>query len=394
MSIKFLKNDTLAIKGVAILFLLHYHNFYPVDKFENYEINFYPFSMDTMVSLTKFLKICVAMFAFLSAYGLTLSLKKYNKDYCITGKQYSHYIKTRLPKLMWGYWFVFILSCALCAILQRDRFELYMKDGGLHGVMWGAFNVIADFLGLSSLMNSPTLCGTWWYMSLALFIVIIVPFAARMNKKYGFLAVTLLCVFIPRVLIVNKSFSVGRENSLLRWLFAVVLGVLFAQEDLLAKIKSAQIMRNKAVKFIISTLAVILSWIVYVALNGKAADMTYEIRDGVIPVIIIYYLYVFIIDIPVLRTVLMFLGKHSMNIFLFSTFIRGILFSDFIYSFKYWLLIDIALLLTSILSSIIIEAIKKYSRYNKLLDLVLQKIENNNSNSSKTAGEVMLNKKM
>ena len=83
-----------------------------------------------------------------------------------------------------------------------------------------------------------------------------------------------------------------------------------------------------------------------------------------------------------------------MNIFLFSTFIRGILFSDFIYSFKYWFLIDIALLLTSILSSIIIEAIKKYSRYNKLLDLVLQKIENNNFNSSKTAGEVMLNKKM
>lgn len=379
MNIKFSKDDTLAIKGVAILFLLHYHNFYPVDKFEGYKVNFYPFHMGTMITLTKFLKICVAMFAFLSAYGLTLSLKKYDKNYCINGRQYSHYLKTRLPKLMWGYWFVFIFSCLLCAVMQRDRFELYMEDGGLHGLMWGAFNIIADFLGLASLMNSPTLCGTWWYMSLALFIVIIVPFAARINKKYGFLTLSLLCVFIPRVLISNNSFSVGRENNLLRWVFAVVLGVMFAQKDFLVNMKSVQITGNeavgKAIKFIISTLVVMLSCIVYVSLSGNASNLTYEIRDGVIPVFIIYYLYEFIIDIPVLRTVLMFIGKHSMNIFLFSSFIRGILFSDFTYSFEHWLLIDIVLLLTSIISSIIIEFIKKVIGYNKLLDVVLKKIE-------------------
>lgn len=379
MNIKFSKEDTLAIKGVAILFLLHYHNFYPVDKFQEYKVNFYPFQMGTMVTLTKFLKICVAMFVFISAYGLTLSLKKYNQKSCINGRQYSHYLKVRLPKLMWGYWFVFILSCLMCAAIKRDRFEVYFQNGGLHGFMGAVFNAAADFLGLASLMNTPTLCGTWWYMSLALFIVIIVPFAARINQKYGFLTLSLLCIFIPRVLIDRDVFSVGSENNLLRWLFTVVLGVLFAENDCLVKMKSFQPLANKTlgktIKFIVSTLLVMVSWIVYVSLSGKVSNLTYEIRDGIIPVFVIYYLYEFIIGIPVLRTVLKFIGKHSMNIFMFSSFIRGIFFGAFTYSFEHWLLIDLVLLMTSILSSVVIEFIKKITGYNRLLNAIVDKIE-------------------
>lgn len=379
MDRRFSKDDTLAIKGVAILFLLQYHNFFPLDKFENYKVSFFPFTMETVIPFTRFLKICVAMFAFLSAYGLTLSLKKYSKDTCLNGQQYSHYLKTRLPKLMWGYWFVFLFSTVLCAIIKPDRFLVYFQYDGIQGTIVAMFSFIADFLGLASLMNTPTLCGTWWYMSLAIFIVLLVPFIARFNKKYGFLFTTLACIFIPRVLIASDSFSVGQNNNMIRWLFTSVLGVVFAQNDLLAKMKASVVVENKVnnkiIKFVLSTVILLLSYLSYIYLNDKASNFTYEIREGVIPVFVIYYLYEFILDIPVIKNILIFIGKHSMNIFLFSTFIRGILFSDFTYSFRNWLRIDLVLLITSLVFSIVFELIKKYSGYNKLLNIIEEKIE-------------------
>ncbi len=377
LSTKFSKDDTLAIKGVAILFLLQYHNFYPLDKFENYNVSFFPFKMETVIPFTKFMKICVAMFGFLSAYGLTLSLKKYGEEYSLSGKQYSEYLKKRLTKLMWGYWFVFIFSSLLCVVIKPERFSVYFEEEGIRGAVIGVFCIISDFLGLASVMNTPTLCGTWWYMSLAIFIVLIVPFIARLNKNYGFLTITLLCIFIPRVIISKDVFTVGQDNNMIRWLFTAVLGVVFAQNDLLARMKAFQqenIPNYKIIKLISATALLLICYFTYGYLNDKASNFTYEIRDGLIPVFVIYYLYEFIIDIPVIRTVLIFLGKHSMNIFLFSSFIRGILFSDFTYSFVNWLRIDLVLLAASLLASIVIEIIKKYSGYNKLLDLILEKI--------------------
>ena len=382
MGIKFSKEDTLAIKGVAILFLLQYHNFYPLDKFEKYKVSFYPFTMESVVPFTKFLKICVAMFAFLSAYGLTLSLKKYSSDNCLNGRQYSNYLKNRLPKLMWGYWFVVLFSVLLCAVIKPGRLFLYFEEDGIRGTVIGVFYFIADFLGLASLMNTPTLCGTWWYMSLAIFVVMIVPFIARVSKRYGFLCVTLMCVFIPRVIINPDKFSVGQDNNLIRWLFTAVLGVAFAQNDLLARMKGAKVVKNKignkVIKFVLATFILVISYLAYIYLNDKASNFTYEIRDGLIPVFVIYYFYEFIIDIPVIRNVLVFIGKHSMNIFLFSSFIRGIFFADFTYSFVNWLRIDLVLLVTSLIASIVIELIKKYSGYNKLLDVVMVKINTGN----------------
>jgi len=64
-----------------------------------------------------------------------------------------------------------------------------------------------------------------------------------------------------------------------------------------------------------------------------------------------------------------------MNIFMFSSFIRGIFFGAFTYSFEHWLLIDLVLLMTSILSSVVIEFIKKITGYNRLLNAIVDKIE-------------------
>lgn len=74
--------------------------------------------------------------------------------------------------------------------------------------------------------------------------------------------------------------------------------------------------------------------------------------------------------------VLSFIGKHSMNIFLFHTFIFGLWFSSFIYSTRNPLIIFMLLLVICVLISVVIEMIKKIVGFNrvqgKLLNLYVR----------------------
>lgn len=371
MTTKFSKDDTLAIKGVALLFLLHHHNFCQYVRFENYQVNFLPFESDSVVHVAAFFKICVGMFAFLSAYGLTLSLKKYNKNTCISSSQFLDYFGKRCVKLMWGFWFAYLFSCVVCAILKPEHFELYYSDEPVRT----AFYVIYDFFGLAHIMGTPTLNGTWWYMSLALFIVMATPFAAKLVKKYGFFFTTMLVIFVPRLVSVGSKFAVGESTNIVRWSYSVALGVYFAQNNTFVKMKDFSILKNKIanklLKLVIATALLVSLYNIYILIGGKFANYCYEFRDCFIPVFVIYYFYDFIVDIPGLRQTLMFIGKHSMNIFFTHTFIRVYIFEAFTYSFGHFLLIDLVLLLDSIAVSVVMELLKKPLKYDSLMNKVL-----------------------
>ena len=107
---KFDKNDTLAVKGLAILFMIQHHGFLSPDRFEGMTVNFSPFSQLDIVTISNFLKICVGMYVFLSGYGLTISLKKYGNDGTLSGRQYKDYLYRRLWKLMTGFWVIYLLG--------------------------------------------------------------------------------------------------------------------------------------------------------------------------------------------------------------------------------------------------------------------------------------------
>ena len=97
----------------------------------------------------------------------------------------------------------------------------------------------------------------------------------------------------------------------------------------------------------------------------------------------VYYCYEFVVSIPGIRQILMFFGKHSMNIFLLHTFIRHYWFPEFTYSFRYFALISLVLFAVSLGASIVIEGIKKLIGYDKLLNFVVKKIEEKFGRSNK-----------
>ena len=221
----FSKNDTLAIRGIAIVLLIFHHNFRSKSVYEGFTCSFFPFSEDKVVLFCNFLKICVGMFAFLSAYGLTLSLKKYNKNSVLTGRQYSHFLSNRIFNLLWGFWFIFIP----CEIINWFVAPQYTLVYFTHGMVQGSVNVLLDFLGIAKLFGTPQLNGTWWYMSLAIVILMVVPFMSKLCEKYNSFCVTLFLLALPRIMSLAFSLKVGEDSNCFRWMFAALLGVMAAK---------------------------------------------------------------------------------------------------------------------------------------------------------------------
>lgn len=138
------KQQSLELKGIAILcmFLLHLFNTY------NYQDIYSPFLYIKEVTLTFYISlyadICVAIFLFISGYGL------YSK-YCKTDE--NQYVKSVLPgikSLLINYWVILVLFCLIIAPLlgDSDRYP----------------NNMTTFL-LNALAIDTSYCGAWWFLT-------------------------------------------------------------------------------------------------------------------------------------------------------------------------------------------------------------------------------------
>ena len=100
---EFSKDNTLALKGIAIIMLLFHHCFSTVSRFENYSVSFFPLTQNFVVEMTLTFKICVSIFAFITGYGLVLSLRKLSKKYDWTNKQIGKWTVNRIIKTLAGF---------------------------------------------------------------------------------------------------------------------------------------------------------------------------------------------------------------------------------------------------------------------------------------------------
>ena len=146
-----------------------------------------------------------------------------------------------------------------------------------------------------------------------------------------------------------------------------LIGMLFAEKNLLPKIANYKIIKrnvymNKTLKFTIGIVLLICSYFIYLKTN------IWELKVGIIPIFVICFLYEFILEIPIIKQILEFLGKHATNIFLIHDFIRTTYFTAFTYSFTNFIKIGVVLLLISLAISIVLELFKKVIKYNKIIE--------------------------
>lgn len=363
---KFTKEHTMQMKGIAIIILLFHHCFLnaqrwatvPYEKLATtkgwgyYPISFAPFSSHTIQYLASFSKICVAMFVFMTGYGMWVSYESQKKKTTM-----SNYIKKRMVTLMTGFLIIFVVT-EILAIPTGRFIEVYGHD--FRSVVY----MIIDALGLAKLLGTPLFCLTWWYMSLAIVLIMIFPFVHSIMEKYQW-------VVVVASIIVPRACGFGQSTDLFRYLLAYTLGMYFAQHDLLARIKEKFMEQNVAGKLLSLIVSLIgLAVIIKCRQNAWIGWKYLDFWDGFAAMYVIVNSYIYILNGKWIVKGLGFLGKHSMNIFLIHSFYRDVFFHEFTYSFYYAWLDYIVLMAISLVTSIVLEWFKKLIRYEKFIELV------------------------
>lgn len=363
---KFTKEHTMQMKGIAIIILLFHHCFLnaqrwatvPYEKLATtkgwgyYPISFAPFSSHTIQYLASFSKICVAMFVFMTGYGMWVSYESQKKKTTM-----SNYIKKRMVTLMTGFLIIFVVT-EILAIPTGRFIEVYGHD--FRSVVY----MIIDALGLAKLLGTPLFCLTWWYMSLAIVLIMIFPFGHSIMEKYQW-------VVVVASIIVPRACGFGQSTDLFRYLLAYTLGMYFAQHDLLARIKEKFMEQNVAGKLLSLIVSLIgLAVIIKCRQNAWIGWKYLDFWDGFAAMYVIVNSYIYILNGKWIVKGLGFLGKHSMNIFLIHSFYRDVFFHEFTYSFYYAWLDYIVLMAISLVTSIVLEWFKKLIRYEKFIDWV------------------------
>ena len=363
---KFTKEHTMQMKGIAIIILLFHHCFLnaqrwatvPYEKLATtkgwgyYPISFAPFSSHTIQYLASFSKICVAMFVFMTGYGMWVSYESQKKKTTM-----SNYIKKRMVTLMTGFLIIFVVT-EILAIPTGRFIEVYGHD--FRSVVY----MIIDALGLAKLLGTPLFCLTWWYMSLAIVLIMIFPFVHSIMEKYQW-------VVVVASIIGPRACGFGQSTDLFRYLLAYTLGMYFAQHDLLARIKEKFMEQNVAGKLLSLIVSLIgLAVIIKCRQNAWIGWKYLDFWDGFAAMYVIVISYIYILNGKWIVKGLGFLGKHSMNIFLIHSFYRDVFFHEFTYSFYYAWLDYIVLMAISLVTSIVLEWFKKLIRYEKFIDWV------------------------
>lgn len=357
------RQESLCLKGIAIIMLLCHHCFMGPSRYKGQDLIFIiPEAIWNHIAF--FFKICVCIFAFISAYGITCKMKNSDRPDAQLQKEARNILLSRLIRLLAGFIFVFLLVDLFAVFYDPSRFAEIYGTAFPDCVEY----FLIDMLGLAHLLETPTFLGTYWYYSLAIILVLLVPVFYILLKKIGTIP------FLGLIAVITFTVSIPNYN-IQHYILCIATGVACAYNNTITQIVKFQFNRfgkaNFLIKFIVECL---LLFLLLVLRQGPLMDPLYPLWDSLFPVIITAFCCEFIFVIPGLRQILMFLGIYSANIFLVHNYIRNIWFYDFTYSFKYPLLIITVLLLISLILSIVIEQLKKLVHYNQLIDLLIHAI--------------------
>jgi hypothetical protein len=369
----FSKEDTQKIKGLAIIFMFFHHLFMTPNRYPGMDISFYPLSEYTVNTIALAMKLCVSIFVFLTAYGLTISYKKANSEYTYSGTELRSMILKRYVKMMSGFFFVFIALQFYSCVMGFERYTKIYGTGIISG-----FYAFLDFLGLAQLFHTPTFISTFWYMSLAQLIIFIFPLLLWCYHRFGQYVLLGTSIYFSVIFPVSATAaSKPRTYSFLPvYIVVVAIGIISADKEFLTHIRQWNPIKSlpilgKGIKFICFLLAIVF----FIYLRKKTGTPTlFPTWNALLAFLIVEFGFEFLNVIPVLKNVLSVLGKYSMDMFLIHNFIRATWYYDFTYSFHSVWLITLVLLSVSLAVSVVLELLKKYLGYNKLVNYIIKKI--------------------
>ncbi len=355
----FSKEDSLKCKGFAILIMLFHHMYKDSERYQGFAINFAPLPEGLVNQIADFLKICVGIYVFVSAYGLTISYQnwKYGK---------SSFFLHRIFKMMFSFYIIYLI-CILASFLVAKDWNIFAAYGG-QGRLAGLWYMFIDFLGLADLFGTPTFNLTWWYMSFAIMLVFLIPVLNWIYDKMNVVWMLAMAVLLPRAL------GLSADNNVIRYLLILTIGIVCARTQLMAKAKE-YLSKQKKVTEVFWFVALLLLHVVFFRLReGILKGPFIAVWDGIIPFMTICLLTFFINRVAILSAILKFFGKYSTIMFLTHTLIRYYWYEDFIYGHtSAWLDYGI-LLAASLMVAMAIDFFMKVTRLQRVENVICRRL--------------------
>ena len=347
------KEDTNILKGIALLMLLCHHLFYTKNGLYDDIYVYNDYGLVWMISMAC--KTCVALFCFLSGYGLTASIEKTNK---INWK--SFYLK-RFIVLFSNYWLMWILFVPL---------GIFLFDRTFNDVYGNPFlgKLILDFFGLLNCIGQYGYNPTWWFYSCIILLYLLFPIILVSTKKRIY-SLMLLCSSLALIFL-----PCGPLYPIKYYLFPFILGCFFRNGVIFNLMPSSF---SKFIKKIVGgslnrwgVIGILFLILLYIPLR-IILPYSLILDTGWALLWIIFY-----INTPFNRyfkAPLNVCGKHSFNIFLFHTFIFYLYFNELIYWSSNPVICMVMLTISSLIISQLIEKGKKFFGYN----FIISKYKNN-----------------
>ena len=325
------KQESGILKGSAILIMLFLHLFNQTNGGDLYT-DFFQFRGEPLVfQLSKFAGICVPLYLFLSGYGIYIAYLRVERM-----QNWK-----RVLSLYVNFGIVFAIFISLASLLKP---EIY--PGGI-------VEFISNVTGWHTSYN-----GEWWFLFPYMLLVLSSPKIMYIinRKHYGLIFLLLGAVYLFSFSIIKMNASYLYTNQFaympilyLNLLFSFGMGAIFAKEDWFGKFKESIVnLKYKNMYLIIGILLLI----------GIRILLPVSVFN---PLFAFAFLLLFasLERGKWLDYFLSKMGQQSTNMWLIHTFFCYYLFRDFIYGFKYPVLIYIVLLAVSYLSACLIDLINK-----------------------------------
>lgn len=335
------KDDSLFIKGVAILLLLFHHN--PIDSILG----------DVLQSGAR---VCVWLFVFITAYGYTLQFKdKYEK-------RPFHFIFKRVVLLYSLMWFFYLFNLITEIALNPQGILRYFS--------LSVFNLPIDMLNIQNLVPGKIEIGAYWYVNFLLVVITIFPLLYYLAKKTTWFSIPIL-VLITQLCPFKLVFDHGGQLNY--YLLIVMLGILFARNNVFEYLSKFR--NKKSWLVILAGLLIIVPSLIFRNMFLPQVQEKWYLSIGpfstIITMTIVLMVFLCRTDNKVSQLIQK-LGKHSGNIYFSQGFFYNIL--AFAFPIENEFVLFICCLLYTLAISMVVEIIKKNTKYNERIRNLLKKI--------------------